>query len=98
MLQRFKLRFVQKCPVPLPDFVRSLSLFSGTTGCQDSANAAVTFGFPKEIPDVENRAIFLRQKITIGGRTFNALFDNACGKLVAKDSAVEALKALGRAK
>ena len=98
MLQRFKLRFVQKCPVPLPDFVRSLSLFSGTTGCQDSANAAVTFGFPKEIPDVENRAIFLRQKITIGGRTFNALFDNACGKLVAKDSAVEALKAMGRAK
>ena len=98
MLQKFKVRFVQNCPVPLPNFVKSLSLFNGTTGCQDSARAAVTFGFPREIPDVENRAIFLRQKITIGGRTFVALFDNACGKLVAKDSVVEALKSMGRAK
>ena len=98
MLQKFKVRFVQNCPVPLPNFVKSLSLFNGTTGCQDSAKAAVTFGFPREIPDVENRAIFLRQKITIGGRTFVALFDNACGKLVAKDSVVEALKSMGRAK
>ena len=78
--------------------MKSLSLFSGTTGCQESAKVAVTFGFPREIPDVENIAIFLHQKIMIGGRTFNALFDNACGKLVARDSAVEALIAIGRAK
>ena len=98
MLLKYKERFIQKCPVTLPDFSKTLSLFSGLVySCRD-ATLKITFGFPNEIPDVQHRAIFLRQQITVSGIRLSILFDNGCGKSVLKKSAVDKLKGVSRAK
>ena len=98
LLLKFKERFIQKCPVTLPDFCKKLSLFSGLAYHSTGANPKITFGFPNEVSDVQSRAIFLRQQISVGGVKLSILFDNGCGKSVLKKSAVDKLKAIGRAK
>ena len=98
LLIKYKERFIQKCPVTLPDFSKTLSLFSGLVYSSKEENSKITFGFPNEIPDVQSRAIFLRQQISVGGVRLSILFDNGCGKSVVKKSAVERLKGIGRSK
>ena len=80
LLIKYKERFIQKCPVTLPDFSKTLSLFSGLVYSSKEENSKITFGFPNEIPDVQSRATFLRQQISVGGVRLSILFDNGCGK------------------
>ena len=98
LLLKYKERFIQKCPVTLPDFSKTLSLFSGLVYSSRDATLKITFGFPNEIPDVQHRAIFLRQVITVCGVRLHILFDNGCGKSVIRKSAVDKLKSVDRAK
>ena len=50
------------------------------------------------LPDVSERAIFMLQTINVGGKPFNVFFDNGCGDIVVKKSAIDTLVQLGRAK
>ena len=97
LLQKFKERFIENCPVQLPDFANSLSLFSGTVDVGDGVQTEISFGLPKEIPDIKERAIFMRQTIKVGKISLTLLFDNGCGQLIVKKSVVDKLKKLGRA-
>ena len=49
-------------------------------------------------PDVQDCAIFMLQTIVVSGVRLNLFFDNGCGDLVVKRSAVDKLLNLGRAK
>ena len=95
LLQKFKERFIQKCPVKLPDFVKGLTFFSGVAGF---GKTNPTFDFEKVIPDTQNRAIFQLQTINVDGHNFNIFFDNGCGDMVVKSSAAKRLVELGRAR
>ena len=97
LLLKFKERFIEKCPVTLPKFTRTLSLFSGTVEYRDVKKANITFGLPREIPDIDERAIFMRQTIKVGGKSLTILFDNGCGQLIIKKAAVVKLQEIGRA-
>ena len=97
LLLKFKERFIERCPVTLPEFTRTLSLFSGTVEYRDGKKAKITFGLPREIPDSDDRAIFMRQTIKVGGKSLTILFDNGCGQLIIKKAAVVKLQEIGRA-
>ena len=98
LLVKYKDCFIQKCPVMLPDFSKILSLISGLVYSSRDAKLRIRFGFPNEIPEVHCRAISLTQQISIGGVHSSILFDNCCGKSVAKKSAIEKLIGIGRLK
>ena len=98
LLLKYKERFILKCPVTLPSFCQNLSLFSGLVCHGRDAQVKITFGLPNEVSDIKCRAIFLRQEISVGGVKLSILFDNGCGKSVLKKSAIDKLKAIGRAR
>ena len=97
LLKKFKEIFIENCPVPLPEFAKTLSLFSGTVNVGTDNQHEISFGLPNEIPDVKDRAIFMRQTIKLGKTSLTILFDNGCGQLIIKKSAVDKLLKLGRA-
>ena len=97
LLKKFKEIFIENCPVQLPGFTKSLSLFSGTVNVGNDNQTEISFGLPNEIPDIKDRAIFMRQTIKVGTTSLTILFDNGCGQLIIKKSAVDKLMLLGRA-
>ena len=73
----------------LESFSRELSVNFSTT-----AHPEVTV---QVAGDVVDSAIFMLQTIEIGGKRINLFFDNGCGNMVIKRSAVDTLMELGRA-
>ena len=98
ILEKFKGRFIQNCPVTLPGFVKGLTFYSGLVGFGNVTHT-YDFDFENLIPDSPNRSIFHLQSMNIEGDTlsFNLFFDNGCGDLVVSSSAVKRLAAIGRA-
>ena len=96
LLEKFKDRFIKNCTVQLPDFVKSLSYFSGMVALESTVETS--FGKHTCLPDVTNSAIFQLQTIEVEGVSFNVMFDTGCGSMIVKKSAAEKLLRLERAK
>ena len=108
LLEKFKERFLIKCKVNLPQFVKSLALFSCAVGLVSNpleyANATV--GKFTGIPDIVYPAIFQLQTIVISGEdengniitiTLNLFFDSGASDCIIRKSALEKLRQIGRA-
>ena len=50
------------------------------------------------LSDVFEHAVFMFQTINVGGKPLNICFDNGCGDVVVKKSAIDTLVTLDRAK
>ena len=97
LVEKFKEKFVKNCKQDLPHFSKNISLVSVTVNLLKS-ESKVAFAHLKSKPDVRESAIFLLQSIMIQGIRINLFFDNGCGDLVVRQSAVEKLSRIGRAK
>ena len=107
LLEKFKTRFLQNCPIKLPNFVNSLALFSCTVTISKSEPSAITtVGKYTGIPDITDPVIFKLQTIVISGiddegneftETFNIFYDNGASDCIIRTSAVHRLLKLGRA-
>ena len=87
LLTKFK-RSIQSIP-NLESFSKEMSVnFSSTAHPEAAVQIA---------GDVVDCAIFMLQTIEIGGKRINLFFDNGCGNMVIKKSAVDVLMGLGRA-
>ena len=98
ILEKFKKKFIQNCPVTPPNFVKGLGFFSGMVGFAEGSQT-FEFKFDNLIPDTKDHSIFHLQSIRIGeiSASFNLFFDNGCGDLVIKTSAMQRLASVGRA-
>ena len=107
LLEKFKERFLVKCKVNLPQFVKSLALFSCAVGLvsNPSEYAEATVGRFSGIPDIVYPAIFQLQTIVISGQdefgnmitiTLNLFFDNGASDCIIRKSAIEKLLKIGR--
>ena len=94
ILAKFKEKFIQGCPVKLPEFTKLL-----TTVCSISLTVKVSDFFKNfDIePPVVHGSIFAQQTIWVNGFTLNIFYDNGCGDMVIKDSAIVKLRSVGRA-
>ena len=107
LLEKFKTRFLQNCPIKLPNFVNSLALFSCTlTVSRSNHSSLTTVGKFTGIPDITDPVIFKLQTIVITGvddqgkeftETFNIFYDNGASDCIIRTSAVHRLLKLGRA-
>ena len=95
LLEKYKDKFIRNNN-SLPNFslniaCMTMSIFvtNPTGSCFDGLNSR---------PDVQDSAIFMLQTIFVCGVRLNIFFDNGCGDLVVRRSAVDKLLELGRAK
>ena len=95
LLEKFKEKFIQNCPVKLPEFTKLL-----TTFCNISATVKADDFFKKFDcePPVKHGSIFAQQTIWVNGFPLNIFYDNGCGDMVVKESAIVKLTSCGRAR
>ena len=96
LLEKFKDKFIRNCNQTLPKFSHGISCFSESVNISRGTEKLLFKGFNSK-PDVQDSSIFLLQTIGVGEVNLNLFFDNGCGDLVIKKSAVEKLKCVGRA-
>ena len=97
LLEKFKDRFINKCPADLPEFVKSFTFFSVTEIVHVSRGLSATVGTHEGIPDITDSSIFLLQRVQIDTVVANFFFDNGCGGMIIKESFAIQLVRLGRA-
>ena len=98
LLKEFKEKIIAKRSDKFPNFTKNIGLVCRSVSV--AASQTVTFpGVPadKIIPDVRDNAGFQLQTISVGEFTLNLFFDNGCGDLVIKKSAIDKLASLGLA-
>ena len=96
LLEKFKEKFIRSNS-SLPSFSLNISCITLPVNFTNTSNE-VWFGGLNSKPDVQDCAIFMFQTIFVSGVRLNIFFDNGCGDLVVKKSAVDKLLKLGRAK
>ena len=98
ILEKFKERFVKNCKATLPQYSKTLSCFSESVSVAKGGKSLNNFGNLQSEPDIAESAIFQLQTIGVEEEvTLNIFFDNGCGNMIVRKSAIDKLKTLGRA-
>ncbi len=98
LLEKFKEKFIAKCPVNLPPFANTLTFYGGMAGFGLLTRPVVIkVGKFEGTPVVTAPAIFMLQTILVDGVRLNIFFDSGCYDMIIKKSAVDKLLALERA-
>ena len=98
LLKEFKEKIIAKRSDKFLPFTKNIGLVCNTV----SEVSTHTVNFPgvpsdKIIPDVKDNAGFQLQTISVEGHSLNLFFDDGCGDIVIKKTALDILLRLGRA-
>ena len=99
LFEKFKDRFIKNSKTPLPQFSKSITLFSSMVGIAYPGDISLeSMGNHKGLPDIKECAIFQLQTINVDGLKVNLFFDSGCGDMIIKKATAEKLADMGKAK
>ena len=94
ILDKFKEKYIQKCPVKLPEFTKLLTIVCNISLTVRPDDFFKNFDCE---PVITDGSIFAQQTILVDGITLKIFFDDGCGDMVIKESAMRKLTSAGRA-